>query len=100
LIKHYRETLIGTGAEGVLDQNAAFEQFRRWPVYGMQAWLANVTQWGQSGLPMVERFFTAAEELDSISLLTAGKTPRRQVQLGVNARPIASGLQHLLRAAG
>jgi hypothetical protein len=96
LIRHYRQALIATGAQGVLDQDAAWEQFRRWPVYGMQSWLANVDQWGQGGLHIVERFFTAAEDMDTIRLLTAGKTPSQKIELGVGARPIASGLLHLL----
>ena len=87
---------MATGAHGVLDQEQAWEQFRRWPVYGMQAWLANVDLWGQSGLGMVERFFTAAEDMETIELLTKGKKPRRQVVLGEGARPIAEGFKHLL----
>ncbi len=34
LLRVYREKLISLGAEGVLDQDAAWEQFRRWPVWG------------------------------------------------------------------
>ncbi|WP_077033206.1 phosphotransferase [Pelomonas sp. KK5] len=96
LIRHYREALMATGARDVADQDTAWDHFRRWPVYGMQAWLGNVDQWGQTGMHMVERFFAAAEDMESIELLTAGKTPRRQVRLGDNARPIASGLRKLL----
>jgi hypothetical protein len=100
LVRHYREALIGTGAEGVLHQDAAWEEVRRWPVYGMQAWLANVDVWGQgNSLEVVDRFFTAAEDFDTIDLLTRGKTPRRQVKLGEGARPIASGLLELLEGA-
>jgi hypothetical protein len=98
LIKHYRQALSATGAQGVLGQDEAFEQYRRWPVYGMQAWVANVDQWGQGGtINIVDRFFTAADDLDTIKLLTAGKTPWRKVKLGEDARPISSGLQHLLK---
>ncbi|MBR9909328.1 MAG: phosphotransferase [Gammaproteobacteria bacterium] len=92
LIKHYREALQATGAEGVLSQQQAWEQFRRWPVYGMQAWLANMDVWGQSGLGMVERFFSAAEDMETIQILTNGKKPRRKVVLGEGARPITQGL--------
>jgi hypothetical protein len=100
LLKHYREALKATGAEGVLDQDAAWEQFRRWPVYGMQAWVANVDVWGQGQSAVItERYFSAAEDLDTIKLLTAGKTPRRQVKLGEMAHEIASGLRHLLEEA-
>ncbi len=93
LIRHYREALIATGAEGVLGQQQAWEQFRRWPVYGMQSWLANMDIWGQSGLGMVERFFTAAEDMETIQVLTDGKKPRRQVVLGEGARPIAEAMK-------
>ncbi len=96
LIRHYREALMATGARDVPDQDTAWGHFRRWPVYGMQAWLGNVDQWGQSGMQMVERFFAAAEDLDTIALLTAGRPPRREVRLGEGARPIASGLRELL----
>lgn len=96
LIGHYRDALEAAGAEGVLDKDAAYEQVRRWPVYGMQAWIANVDQWGQGGMHITERFFAAAEDFDTINLLTKGKTPRRKVKLGEGAREIASGLRELL----
>jgi len=93
LIRHYREALLATKAEGVLSEQQAWEQFRRWPVYGMQSWLANMDGWGQSGYGMVERFFTAAEDMETIQILTDGKQPRRQVVLGEGARPIAETLK-------
>ncbi len=96
LVAVYREKLLSLGVEGVLDQDAAWEQLRRWPLYGMQAWLANVDAWGQNGLTMVERVFCAAEDFESIQLLTAGRAPRRQVRLGEGARPVVAELQHLL----
>lgn len=92
LVQHYREALMATGAQGVPDQDTAWQHVIRWPIYGMQAWLGNVDQWGQSGQAMVERFFAAAEDYDTLAVLTAGKAPRRQVQLGVGARPLSSGL--------
>lgn len=97
LITHYREALLSTGAQDVPDQDAAWAHFRRWPIYGMQAWLGNVDAWGQGGLNMVERFSAAAEDLETVKLLTAGKVPRRRVRLGEGARPIASGLLELLK---
>ena len=93
LIKHYRQALSATGAEGVLNQDQAWEQFRRWPVYGMQSWLANMDVWGQSGLAIVERFFSAADDMGTIALLTDGKKPRRQVKLGEGARPVADAFK-------
>ena len=41
LVEHYREHLIATGAEGVLDPESAFDQVRLWVMYGIQAWVAN-----------------------------------------------------------
>lgn len=69
LLKHYREALIATGVEGVPGFDEIFEQYRRWVIYGMQAWVANMDHWGQSGLPMNERFFTAGDDLDTWKLL-------------------------------
>jgi hypothetical protein len=96
LIRHYREALTGFGAEGVLGQDEAWEQFRRWPVYGMQAWAANMDEWGQKGQIMIERFFTAAADMGTIEVLTAGKTPRRERKLGEGARQVLPKYRHLL----
>ena len=96
LLGLYREKLISLGAEGVLDQDAAWEQFRRWPVWGMQTWMSNMDDWGQDGLPMVERFFAAAEDFDTVRLLTHGRKPRRTPTLGQGARPLTQAYQHLL----
>ncbi|MDE1164372.1 MAG: phosphotransferase [Pseudomonas sp.] len=96
LLQVYREKLISLGAEGVLGQDAAWEQLRRWPVWGMQTWMSNMDDWGQAGLPMVERFFAAAEDFDTIGLLTKGRTPRRRPILGQDARPLAPAYKHLL----
>ena len=38
-------------------------------MYGIQAWVANSDSWGQNGIPMNERFFTAAEDLGTWKLL-------------------------------
>jgi aminoglycoside phosphotransferase (APT) family kinase protein len=92
LLRHYREALVRSGVADVLDQEAAWQQFIRWPVYGMQAWLSNMDKWGQAGLEMVDRFFTAAADYDTINLLTTGKKPRRAIKLGEGARPIAPDL--------
>lgn len=69
LIRHYRDALAATGVEGVPGFDEVFEQYRRWPIYGMQAWVANMDHWGQPGLPMVKRFFTAGEDLGTWKLL-------------------------------
>jgi len=96
LLRVYREKLISLGAEGVLDQDTAWEQLRRWPVWGMQTWMSSMDDWGQAGLPMVERFFAAAEDFDTVRLLTHGRKPRRTPILGQGARPLTQAYQHLL----
>jgi hypothetical protein len=69
LHKHYRDALVATGAEGVADLDEIFEHYRRWIIYGQQAWIANMDHWGQNGLPMNERFFTAGEDLETLKAL-------------------------------
>ena len=69
LLKHYREHLVARGAKDVPSADALFDSHRRWVIYGMQSWIANMDSWGQSGLPMNERFFTAAEDLETWKLL-------------------------------
>src|SRR5690606_27794573 len=69
LLKHYLQALTATGAQGVPTFDEFFESYRRWVIYGMQAWVANMDHWGQSGLPMNERFFTAGEDLETWKLL-------------------------------
>jgi hypothetical protein len=69
LLAHYRKHLIATGAQNVIGLDEIWELYRRWVMYGVQAWVANIDSWGQNGLPMNERFFTAAEELDTWKLL-------------------------------
>ncbi|KWV72471.1 MULTISPECIES: hypothetical protein [Pseudomonas] len=96
LLEVYRDKLTSLGAEGVLGQDAAWEQLRRWPVWGMQTWMSNMDDWGQTGLPMVERFFAAAEDFDTVRLLTHGRKQRRTSTLGQGARPLTPAYQHLL----
>ena len=69
LLAHYLEVLKSTGANDILSESEVWEQYRRWPIYGMQAWLANQDEWGQHGLPMVERFYQAAEDFDTLALI-------------------------------
>lgn len=96
LIRVYREKLLSLGAPNVPDQEVAWEHFRRWPAYGMQCWLGNVDTWGQSGIEMIRRFYAAADDYDTVALLAAGKTPRRQVDLGGReSAPLPPDLQAL-----
>jgi Ecdysteroid kinase-like family len=69
LLQHYRESLLATGARDVISLDEIWENYRRWVIYGMQAWIANMDEWGQDGLPMKERFFTAGEDLGTWAAL-------------------------------
>jgi hypothetical protein len=69
LIAHFREQLLAQGAANVISLDAIWEQYRRWVMYGIQAWAANMDSWGQNGLPMNQRFFTAGEDLGTWKLL-------------------------------
>lgn len=69
MLAYYRDRLIATGASNVINLDEIWEHYRRWVIYGIQAWVANMDHWGQNGLPMNERFFTAAEDLGSWKLL-------------------------------
>lgn len=93
LVEHYRQRLLATGAEGVAERDEAWQHFMRWPGYGTQAWLGNVNQWGQSGgVEMVERQFTAADDYDTVGLLTRGKAPRRPFVPGEGSLGLAPEL--------
>ena len=96
LVQLYRETLMSAGAESVPSQDEAWDQFRRWPAYGMQCWLGNVDRWGQTGVEMIRRFYAAGDDYDTVALLTAGKKPRRIVKLGEEASPLPPDLQAIL----
>jgi len=94
LLAHYLDRLASTGAEGVPSLDGAWEHFVRWPGYGIQAWLGNVNQWGQrSGAEMVRRSFAAADDYDTVRLLTDGRTPQRAITLGVGAYRLPVELQ-------
>ena len=69
LLAHYREALVATGAQDVAGSDEIWDSYRHWPIYGCQAWIANMDEWGQTGYPMNERFFTALHDLDTVALL-------------------------------
>jgi hypothetical protein len=69
LHKHYLESLASKGAKDIPTADELWNHYRRWPFYGMQSWVANVDAWGQNGLHVTERFFTAAEDHESLKLL-------------------------------
>lgn len=70
LICHYRDALVATGAQGVPEVDTIFEHYRRWPIYGLQAWLQVDDQWGMGSFPVIERMSRAIEDLDTLALLT------------------------------
>ena len=63
------DAAFANGATHVIPLPEIWEQYRRWAMYGIQAWAANMDSWGQNGLPMNERFFTAGEDLGTWKLL-------------------------------
>jgi hypothetical protein len=69
LLKQYLAYLAATGVAGIPDFDTVWKQTRLWVMYGIQAWVANSDSWGQNGLPMNQRFFTAGEELGTWKLL-------------------------------
>ncbi len=69
LLRHYRKCLVETGAVNVPDDDTLWEYYRRWPPYAAQAWLANMDEWGQIGVHIVERIFAAIEDLKTIEAL-------------------------------
>ncbi len=71
LLEHYREHLVATGVDGVPSNDEIWDSYRHWPIYGCQAWIANMDEWGQDGFPMTERFFAALDDLGSVALLEA-----------------------------
>ena len=71
LLDHYRQALIATGVRDVPDRDVMWDHFRRWPVYGIQAWLQVEEWWGQNGRPPTERFSAAIIDYDSAGLLGA-----------------------------
>jgi hypothetical protein len=69
LLEFYRDRLVRTGAARVSSAEEIYEQFRVWAVYGVIVWASFSDEWGQKGLPMNERFFAAAEDLDTWAIL-------------------------------
>jgi Phosphotransferase enzyme family len=99
LVERYRQSLLATGAAGVPDAGRAWSEFVLWPAYGTQAWLGNVNVWGQSsGAEMVRRAFAAAEDYDTVGLLTRGRVPRRTITLGKGAYRLPKALHERLAA--
>jgi hypothetical protein len=75
LLHHYLECLQARNGAARLSFDKLWDEYRRWPMWGMVAWITNLDQWGQTTLPSVERFYTAAADHDTVTLLeqSAGK---------------------------
>jgi len=69
MVKKYLDYLTATSVAGVPGFDEAWEQTRVFVMYGLQAWVANLDEWGQNGIPMNERFFVAAEDYGTWGLL-------------------------------
>jgi aminoglycoside phosphotransferase (APT) family kinase protein len=69
LLRHYRESLRARGVADLMSPDEIWSEYRRWPVYGMVSWLSNQDAWGQIGLPSVERFYAAAADLDTLTVV-------------------------------
>jgi hypothetical protein len=99
LVELYRQRLLATGAQGVPSRDEAWRQNLLWPGYGTQAWLGNISQWGQrNGVEMVHRQFAASDDYDTVGLLTRGKLPRRTFVPGQDAIGLAPALREQLDA--
>lgn len=68
LLRHYCDALRRHGAAIDRTPEQVWDEYRRWPIYGMVSWLSNQDSWGQTGLPAVKRFYAAAEDLDTLRL--------------------------------
>ena len=71
LLRHYREVLVGLGANDVADDEAIWQHYRRWAMYGLQSWMGTKDHWGQDNHAMIERFSVATEDLETLTLLEA-----------------------------
>jgi hypothetical protein len=69
LIRHYRDALVATGVAGVPDLDTIRDHYRRWPIYGLQAWLQVEDAWGMGGPAAIERFSAAIEDHGTFDLL-------------------------------
>lgn len=69
LLAVYREALVATGAQDVADADTIWEHYRRWAMYGLQAWMGTKDHWGQDNHAMIENFSVATADLDTLVLL-------------------------------
>ncbi|MDB6060577.1 MAG: hypothetical protein JWM78_680 [Verrucomicrobiaceae bacterium] len=71
LLQHYLDRLEVHGAGGRLSFEKLWDEYRVWPMWGMVAWITNLDKWGQTTMPSVERFYTAAADHDTLKRLEA-----------------------------
>lgn len=69
LLARYREELLAAGARDVPAEDSVWEQYRRWAMYGLQAWMGTKDHWGQDNHSMIERFSIATADLGTLALL-------------------------------
>jgi hypothetical protein len=70
LLRYYCDQLAQRGV-AVPAFEHVWSEYRLWPVWGMVSWMANTDAWGQITLPALERFYTAAVDLDTLSYIEA-----------------------------
>jgi aminoglycoside phosphotransferase (APT) family kinase protein len=70
LLRGYLEQLRALGVCDVTF-DAAWSEYRLWPVWGLVAWQGNLDAWGQPSLAPLARFAAAAEDLQTLKLLNA-----------------------------
>jgi hypothetical protein len=69
LLNHYCDALRARGVTQIPGFEAIWGEYRRWAIYGMVSWLSNQNEWGQIGLPAVERFYAAAADLETLKAI-------------------------------
>ncbi|WP_181778906.1 phosphotransferase family protein [Pseudonocardia pini] len=71
LLAHYRDALVGAGAVDVPDLATYWEDYRRWAMYGLMAFMGTRDHWGHDNHAAIAYFATATEDLDTLALLEA-----------------------------
>src|SRR3546814_72074 len=67
LLQHYLGDLAARGIDGQLPFHMLWDRYRRWPLWGMVSSLADAD--GQSGPVCIQRFYQAAEDLETLALV-------------------------------
>lgn len=70
LLRFYCDQLAQRGV-AVPSFDHVWNEYRLWPIWGMVSWMANTDAWGQITMPALERFYTAAADLETLKLIEA-----------------------------